>query len=330
MTILCFDYDSICFRAAAATETRSIKVIKKATQEEFRFDTRSDFYGRDRKKSGGWLSLQKGLSLEDFEIQDVVEPAPVFVCLKNVDSMIAGILQKFEAKEYFGYIGGSGNFRKEICTLLPYKGNRTETILPVHLEAARRHVISNHAAIVVTGKEADDKVAEEAYDAYKSKTNLIGVGLDKDYMGCEGTWYNFVTDKLVKVEGFGSLERIQKADKSYEIKGTGRIWKYYQVCQGDASDNYDPACFCDVKNGPLKCYNALKDCKTDKEAFEAMKLHFLSLYPEPKEVTNWKGDTFTIDWLYVMQEMFDMAHMQRWDNDRVVVRDVMERLGVDV
>lgn len=244
--------------------------------------------------------------------------------------MIAGILKKFEAKEYFGYIGGSDNFRKAICTLLPYKGNRKDMLLPVHLEAAKQHVIKNHAAIVVSGKEADDKVAEEAYDAYKSKAPLICVGLDKDYMGCEGTWYNFVTDKLVHVEGFGSLERLQKEDKTFEVKGTGRLWKYYQVCQGDTSDNYDPACFSEVKNGPLTCFNALKDCKTDKEAFEAMKGHFLSLYPEPKEVKNWKGDIFMIDWLYVMQEMFDMAHMQRWEGDRIVVVDVMKKLGVNI
>ena len=56
--------------------------------------------------------------------------------------------------------------------------------------------------------------------------------------------------------------------------------------------------------------------------------HFKYLYPSPKVITNWKGDTFEIDYLYVMQEMFNMAHLHRWEDDFVNVEDVVKNLGV--
>ena len=80
----------------------------------------------------------------------------------------------------------------------------------------------------------------------------------------------------------------------------------------------------------MTVYNTLKDCKDDKEAFECMKLHFQKLYPESITVSNWKGDSVEIDWLYVMQEMFNMAHLQRWKDDRINVRDVFNKLGIEI
>ena len=75
-------------------------------------------------------------------------------------------------------------------------------------------------------------------------------------------------------------------------------------------------------------YNRLKDCKNDLEAFSAMKEHFMYLYPEPIEITNFRGSTFIIDWVYVMQEQFNMAHLHRFKDDFINVREVMKNLGV--
>jgi hypothetical protein len=127
------------------------------------------------------------------------------------------------------------------------------------------------------------------------------------------------------IRGFGELHREGK-----DVKVSGRLWKYFQVSSSDTSDNYAANCFSDKKNGPVAAYNVLKDCKNDKEAFIAMKEHFQYLYPEPKVITNWKGDTFEIYWLYVMQEMFNMAHLQRWEDDRIDVKETFEKLGVQL
>jgi hypothetical protein len=35
-----------------------------------------------------------------------------------------------------------------------------------------------------------------------------------------------------------------------------------------------------------------------------------------------------IDWQYVMQEMFNMAHMHRWKDDYINVGKVIEKMGI--
>ena len=56
---------------------------------------------------------------------------------------------------------------------------------------------------------------------------------------------------------------------------------------------------------------------------------FKHLYPEKKAITGWRGDEIEIDHMYVFQEMFAMAMMQRTLDDPIVnVREVCDRLGV--
>ena len=52
---------------------------------------------------------------------------------------------------------------------------------------------------------------------------------------------------------------------------------------------------------------------------------FKHLYPEPKEVVGWRGDTILIDWAYVLNECFDMSRMHRFPNDFVVATDVLNK-----
>lgn len=82
--------------------------------------------------------------------------------------------------------------------------------------------------------------------------------------------------------------------------------------------------------GEKSAYNALKDCKDDKELFQTSVDVFKTLYPEPKTVVGWRGDEILIDWKYVMQECFDMCHMLRWENDSVNLDVVFNKLGVDI
>jgi hypothetical protein len=84
----------------------------------------------------------------------------------------------------------------------------------------------------------------------------------------------------------------------------------------------------DLKWGDKSAYKALKDCKDDKELFQAAVDIFKKLYPEPKVVTGWRGNEIHINWLYVMQECFHMAHMHRWTSDFVEMKDVLTKLEV--
>ena len=150
---------------------------------------------------------------------------------------------------------------------------------------------------------------------------------DKDARGTSCLVYNpFDTNeqKIVDCNGFGSLYLNTKG----EVKGTGRLWLYQQLCSLDAADNYKANCFSDVAWGEKSAYKSLKDCKTDKEAFTAVRDIFMTLYPEPKTVVGWRGDEILIDWKYVVNEMFDLARMKRTPTEDIVCTDVMRKLGV--
>jgi len=322
--ILCFDYDAVIHRASAYAQTRSIICKHLPSGQEFDFSTRTEFYGHWKKKAGGWLAKNPQFKLDEFEIEDVVEPDPVEFALANVKRTIESVLEKFDTNQYYGYVGGSDNFRHEVATLLPYKGNREKLQRPVHLGACKEYVLAHHGAILADGRESDDCLVSDSYSAIKEGKLWVGIIAEKDYKGCEGDWYDYTKDRKTRVRGFGRLWRDESG-----IDGYGRIFKYFQCASSDSSDNYYAHCFSDQENGPVTAYNTLKDCKNDVEAFEAMKKHFLYLYPEPKVITNWRGDTFEIDWFYVMNEMFQLAHLQRWKDDKVNLRQTFERLGLE-
>ena len=324
MKTICIDYDGLLFKACCAVEERSI-IVKHKTGFEKQFKNRTEFYGHHKKKSGGWLALNKEYNLEEFEIEDTRTVEPVEHALGLLKRQIESIVSNLEADKYYGYISGEGNFRKDICTLLPYKGNRKDLITPFHLDAAKEYLKKYHNAVTSNAREVDDRVCTDMYSAVKKKENFIGIVFEKDYLGCDGTWYWPDNGELKVISGFGELHR-----EDTGVKGTGRLWKYFQCAFSDSIDNYYANCFSDQKNGEVAVYNKLKDCTNDKEAFEAMKEHFKYLYPEPKVITNWKGDTFEIDWLYVMQEMFCLAHLERWEGDRIDVRKCFNNLGIKI
>ncbi len=326
MTKLIFDYDWVVFKASCAVENRFVNVLNKKTNETLIFKNRTEIYGDWRKKNGGWLAEQDGLTIDDLEITDDREVEDLSHAIQIAKTIIKDVIEKTGATEYYGYVSGEGNFRKDICTLLPYKGQRETQISPYHRKDVAEYLVKYHKAIPTINKEPDDAVTSDMYSALKNKESVIAAINEKDYYGCDGNWWHYDLEKLVKIRGFGSLERNTKG----EVKGQGRIWKYFQVCSHDLSDNYAANCFSDKKSGAVAVYNRLKDCKDDKEAFVAMKEHFQYLYPEPKDITNWKDVTFEIDWLYVMQECFNMAHLQRWENDRIDVRKAFEKLGVEI
>ena len=74
------------------------------------------------------------------------------------------------ADSYYGYVSGEGNFRKDICTLLPYKGNREALISPLYRKEVAEYLVSTHNANYTTGIEPDDAVTT---DMLMKKTILV-------------------------------------------------------------------------------------------------------------------------------------------------------------
>lgn len=363
MTKLVFDIDWLIFESVSVAEERFIIATHIPTDRKMEFKTKTELWGDWRKKAGGWIAEEnKKLGNDywkpdDFTIVEGQRPRPFKVkgvdeftgepdeskdyfispwegAKKILDDKIKAICEKFKTKDYTCFTGTGNVFRHDICTLLYYK-DRDEMMKPLLLKKMKEYVCERHSCTMVTTAEADDAVNWTVLDGYKAwvkggkkdEDKVTGIAVDKDSKQCSGWWFNPNKDKEPRlIEGFGKLW----LDAKGEVDGEGRMWLYFQLFE-DKADNYKANCFSDIKWGEKASYNALKDCKNDKEAWTVLVESFKTLYPEPKIVDGCKGKV-EIDAMYVLQEMADMAFMLRHNNtprDRLVVKDVLEKLGVN-
>lgn len=361
MTTVLFDYDPILYAAGSVGEKRTIKVVHRESGDEYEFDTRTQFYGHWKAKKGGWLAEYNANKEtprlpEEFDIIDIQTPEPIENCLQIVKTMIKSTCEAAGVSTYYGYSGRGTVFREDVSTILKYKGNRDNALRPVHLDALKEYLIKYHACEIVEVIEADDACSIDSYDAWKrwSKTKsdddkLILAFVDKDYLQCAGHLLNTNTmDGVCSYDGFGWLKLIEKVNSKgkteTEVKGRGRLWLYQQVLSGDDSDNYCANSATDMKWGEKKAYSLLKDCKNDKEAFEALVKGYKMLYPSRKKIIGWRGyeDSkrtilkpnaqdfeIEIDWLSMLQENFTLARMLRSKDDKVDVKTVLDNLKIE-
>jgi hypothetical protein len=322
-----YDLDSVKYAVASVGEKRSIVVTHKTTGNTKEFDTRTQFWGRDRKHSGGWLAdINKSRTSpflpEEFDIVDVQTPEAIENVLHSAKLTVERNVEASKAESVQYFIGKGDSFRVERSTLLGYKQQRDKTLKPLYLDEVSDYLTRKFKAEVVTHYEVDDRVVMETY----KQPNKFVIALDKDTYSCAVKFFNVnrPQDGIVNCDCFGGL---YLNDKN-EVKGKGRMHLYYQICSLDDSDNYKAHCFSDVYWGQKSAYDALKDSKNDKEALIAMKNIFQKLYPEPKEVVGWRGNTILIDWQYVMNEMWDMARMHRFENDFVIGTEVLKGLKI--
>lgn len=323
------DLDAFKYAAAYVGEKKSIvATLRGNTEVTFEAKSRTAFYGHWKKKAGGILAEENKKREspwlpEDFDIEDVSTPEPIANVLHTAKVMVDEVLHQSGAKTYEMYMGKGDSQRVEWSTLWKYKGNRDDLVKPYHLDTVSDYLERKYSAEIITDREADDMCVIRAY---KEPTRFV-IGEDKDYWGSPVNYYdiNRTHRGIVNCDKLGMLF---KDDKKI-VRGEGRMHLYYQIISQDDVDNYKANCFSDVEWGSVSAFNTLVDCKTDKECFEAMVHTFKHLYPEKKMVTGWRGNEIEIDWLYVFQEMFTMAHMQRTMDDKIViVKDVLDRMGV--
>lgn len=144
---------------------------------------------------------------------------PIINSLSNIKNTIHAILNQFpERPEYRLYLSGSGNFREQVATIQPYKGNRDPNNKPRDYLDMRRYMEEHFGAIVVDGMEADDAIGIEQFKN-KDKSTCI-VSIDKDLDMIPGWHYNFVKRR-------GYYVTFEEAGLSF--------WR--QCLTGDRTDN---------------------------------------------------------------------------------------------
>ena len=310
------DGDYIRFAASAAGETRTIEVFTESGQLVGEYKTRTEFKA---------LCKENNLEYSDYTIVDKQVAEPIANVLHTVKSMVQTALKLSGCDTYRLYLGKGESFRVERSTLIKYKANREGTIRPLLLGEVGTYMIKHLGAEVVEHIECDDKVVMECIG-----TNNVLIFQDKDFVGCpiKGVNIGRPEDGIINCNTFGKLWR----DSKGKVRGIGRLFFYLQVASGDSSDNYKANCMSDIKWGEVAAYNALKDCKSDKEALTALVAIYRHLYPEPKVVTGWRGDLIDIDWLYCLEEVWMMAKMLKsvseLDNP-ITCRSILDKLGVN-
>lgn len=330
MSFLVIDGDYVKYQIASAGEKRSVDVLHKPTGKIKNFDNRTKFYGHWKKKEGGWLAdvnldrMQNGKQpflVEEFDFVDkqVAEPLP-FV-LSSVKNHINNVVEALDAKDYQIYIGKGDSWRVEASTIIKYKGSRASTIKPVHLEEVEKYLITTHGAKIVRSLECDDKCV---IDCTQDRSKTL-VGVEKDFMGCDINYYiHGSMDRPMNIQGFGEMYL-----KGNTVKGHGYIWWLHQILSGDDSDEYWANSACPEKKwGEKSSYKLLVDCQNEKEAWQAVIAGYNKLYPEPREITGWRGDKIVVDAKYVLNENCVMAKMMTSEDYKFNLDKELDKFGL--
>lgn len=337
-TIAIIDADPTIYAAACVGEERFINVKHLPSGNVKEFKNKTEFYGRKKDKSGGWLgeinaerelSGRRAFPLEDFEIEEcnrVVED--ISNVLHSAKMMLQSASNSVGADSYTCYIGGKQElFRWKQSNMLEYKGTRKNMLSPLLKGDVTNYILKHHSGILCNDdKEADDYCIIRAVEEAGKGNRAIVITSDKDVLGSPVLSFNPNKPDLGIQNGdqFGNLYLDDKGD----VRGIGRIFKYWQWAFGDPTDNYRANACSDIKWGEKSAYNALKDCQNDRDAWKAVYDIYKMLYPEPIEIMTWRGNRMVIDNLYCMQEIFTNAHMLRHPKDFVCVADVLMDMGI--
>jgi len=141
----------------------------------------------------------------------------------RMDDLIQGILQSVQADSYKAFLTGSKDttaFRKQAYP--EYKANR-KAPRPIHYEALREHLVSEHGASISTTIEADDAIGIDSY----GNSNSVIVSIDKDLLQLPGLHYNFVKQEFKEQTELNGIRFFYKqllmGDKADNVKGVDKI-----------------------------------------------------------------------------------------------------------
>jgi rRNA-processing protein FCF1 len=187
---------------------------------------------------------------EDLDIRLIYQLKESNGYKRKITDAINSILNNTKCDEYIICLSGDKNFRYDIATLMPYKGNRDGTIKPGYFLEFKDFLLNNHPSMRVDHLEADDLLTHLGYQNDK----VIICSTDKDLRTVESLNYNISTQKL---------QRINKTTALYNF--------YYQLLIGDSTDNIPWP----YNLGKITAAKILEDVKGSEDPSEYM----THLYP---------------------------------------------------
>lgn len=153
-------------------------------------------------------------------LADRDQTEPLEYTLHTVKEFISSLLDPFDMKDGATfYLTGSGNYREEMATIKPYKGNRNIKKRPVHFKEIRDYLVKYYDANVIHGQEADDELAQVQWSRKDRGTVICTI--DKDLLyGVPGWSYNYRKNIL-----------------NYTKRSEADLFLFRQMLEGDSSDN---------------------------------------------------------------------------------------------
>lgn len=331
-SLLVIDGDWLAFMVACALEKKSVKIYDE-----------SDVFVKEYKNKTLFKADTKNYN-PNFRIEDSqslpknYKSNMIFLVKKH----IAKFLLESKCQSVLIAMGGPTNFRTDLHLPKAYKGSRKDLAKPLALYEVRDYVTNTFPSIISEGEEADDILSKYQFMSYQNRERrIVACTLDKDARGTPGYLYNPNESYLTFIDGLGYVERTAKEStsgtKKYKFYGEGRKWFYAQLLTGDKADDYYP---CDIykqitenpSKSPLitdlKAFNYLNPCTTDKECWEVISNVYKEWYKDVKEWKDFKGKTVTGDWIDILQLYVDVVHMRRFENDRVIVKNVLSKFDI--
>ncbi len=237
------------------------------------------------------------------------------VCFKVINNIIRTVETKVKSKNYKWFLGGQGNFRKDVATILKYKGERPPK--PEHFDVTKDYALNVMKAKTIDNLEVDDVVSVNLYNDYLKNPNdpkVILVHEDKDLNGTAGAHYNYSKDEFYYVTqeeadyffawqmltGDLSVDNIQGLpDVSLEFREKYELGNY-KGCGKVTADKI----LSDLKGQSLKVlYNRVL------EAYQ-------SYYSDPYTYTSWDGKELQATPEEILDENCELLFMMRKKDER--------------
>lgn len=193
---------------------------------------------RGKKELNAYLEGHEGVKV-DYTEEKVIEPS------ENAIQIVKNYLAQIERRCGCGltlFISGRNNFRDEVATIKPYKGNR-----PDRKPAAYDDItdwLREQGAIVSDGVEADDLLS------INQTEDTVICSVDKDLLQVPGHHYDFVKDEFCEID---------------EIQGWYNLC--VQILAGDPTDNIQGI----PKIGVKKAEKILDGLETQEDMLAAVK-----------------------------------------------------------
>lgn len=157
--------------------------------------------------------------INDDELKErMMERDYITYALGNVKTFLEMVTSRF-SPDYKLYLHGGGNFREEIATIQPYKGNRDRSHVPKYKKEIIEYMGDVWKAEFVQGMESDDAICIEQHKNTDKGTVIVSI--DKDILqGMYGWNYNPMRDEL-----------------KFTTVGEANNFFFWQMMVGDSSDN---------------------------------------------------------------------------------------------